>query len=329
MCFCLWLRIAFLSDDFPTTSLPRRRASVVKLQLDKDGVPADHRPLAVLHIGPHKCASSFLQHMMYEMLRDEVESDGFALPLPTDIPGRYHGPKVFANIFGLIHRQLHETASREWTNVTKFFDRAHQAQKRLVISSETFGRTDVPVTVLKTLLAHWSTHVVVIYRPFYDWVVSLHKQRFCRHKISVPLTEWLTFRMMSAIASGTNWTFSVALRNRYQAKGFKVTVLALNSSLVFDFVCGIMGASRTCQKLRDVPRSSDQRVNARKSYPCITKLCLSSKKLDVLLNMSLELDRAVPAEVQRSAPFLLADFGNKTRSQYFCSCAEPPAKKLR
>ena len=203
----------------------RRRASVVKLQLDKDGAPVDDRPLAVLHIGPYKCASPFLQRMMYEMLRDEVESDGFALPPPTDKPGRYHEPKVFANIFELIHKQLHETASREWTNVTKFFDRAHQAQKRLVISSEVFGSTEVPVTVLKTLLAHWSTHVV-IYRPFYDWVVSLHKQNFCSHHISVPLTEWLTFRMMSAIASGTTWTFSVALRNRYQAKGFKVTVLA-------------------------------------------------------------------------------------------------------
>ena len=52
-----------------------------------DRVRVYERPYAVLHVGPHKCASSSLQYIIYEQLRDEVEIDGFALPSPSDIPG--------------------------------------------------------------------------------------------------------------------------------------------------------------------------------------------------------------------------------------------------
>lgn len=207
-----------------------------------------------------------------------------------------------------------DNASQKWINV--FFDRAHRAQKPLALSSEEFSSPIVNVPLLKSFLAPWRTHVVVIYRPYYDWLASFHNENFCSHTVSEPITE-------SALAS----MFSVELRNRYLAHGFNMTVLALNSSLLFFFVCGFMGVSRTCQKLRETPNDV-HKLNARKRYTCMAKLCLLSDKLEIMLNMSLQFDGAMPAEVQRSEPFLRQDF-DKVRSEYFCSCAEPPLKKIR
>ena len=88
---------------------------------------------------------------------------------------------------------------------------------------------NAPAHMLKTFLAPWNTHVVLIYRPFCDWVVSLHNQRFYRWPNFPPLTEWLTFDNIHAFASDTaDVSFSMGLRSRYLAHGFRVTVLALN-----------------------------------------------------------------------------------------------------
>ena len=216
--------------------------------------------------------------------------------------------------------QHDDIASSKWINVTEFFARAHRAQKPLVISSEELDSVKLRFLLLIEILAPWRTQVVVIYRPFYDWVVSLHNQLMFAQKVSEPLTEWLTFDTLSFYASDKS-SYSVAVQNRYLSHGFSVTVLSLNSSLLLDFVCGVMSASRTCQKLREV---STARVNARKSAPCKAKVCLSSDKLELMLNLSVELDGAMPAEVQRGEPFLRFDFRDKVLSEYFCSCEELP-----
>ena len=281
-------------------------------------VRVDERLYAVLHVGPHKCASSYLQYNIYKQFRDEVEIDGFALPSPSDIPGGFLGSKQFANKAFMLHTgHEDDIASAKWINVTEFFDRAHRAQKPLVISSEELDRSYVRFPLLKTILAPWRTHVVVIYRPFYDWVSSEHNSLWKTRKISEPLAQWVTFDRLSLLASNESF-FSVAVRNRYLCHGFRVTALALNSSLLLDFVCGVMGASRTCQKLREVPT---EKKNVRVTPPCKAKPCLSSDKLELMLNLSVELDAAMQAEVQRGEPFLRFDFQNKVRSEYFCTCA--------
>jgi len=102
----------------------------------------------------------------------------------------------------------------------------------------------------------------------------------------------VTFDRMYGFASDTaELSFSMGLRNRFLAHGFKVTVLALKSSLLFDFVCKVVGASRAGQHLQEIPNVMDQRQNAAKSSPCTAKLCLSDK-LQLLLDMSVQIDGA-------------------------------------
>ena len=45
--------------------------------------------------------------------------------------------------------------------------------------------------------------MVVIYRPFYEWVVSVHNQHFFAAETEQPLTEWLTLDMMHGFVSDT------------------------------------------------------------------------------------------------------------------------------
>ena len=49
--------------------------------------------------------------------------------------------------------QSDDIASVKWINVTEFFDRAHRAQKPLVISVENFDSKKVRFPLLKTILA--------------------------------------------------------------------------------------------------------------------------------------------------------------------------------
>jgi len=282
----------------------------------------DDRPLAVLHVGPAKCASSFLQYWMGKQLRTDLENDGFVLPSETDFSTWRKGFSINVSAWSL---QPGLEDPKLWNNATKFFNRAHSAHKPLILSAEGFARRNMSVHMLKTFLAPWNTHVVLIYRPFYDWVVSLHNQRFYRWPNFPPLTEWLTFDNIDAFASDTaDVSFSMGLRGRYLAHGFRVTVLALNSSLLFDFVCNVVGATRACQHLQEIPNVMDQRRNARKSSPCMAKVCLLSDKLQLLLNLSVQIDGEMPVEVQRSEPLLREDFAGKVGSKYFCSCDEPP-----
>jgi len=289
---------------------------------------ADDRPLAVLHVGPHKCASTFLQQLMYQKSPNDLENDGFALPSHTDFPGKYRGEKLIANLAFSLNPGLEDP--KLWSTATKFFNRALLARKRLVLSSEEFAKRNMSVHMLKHFLAPWNTHVVVIYLPFYDWVVSVHNEQFYHKPNFPPLAEWLTVDMMHAFASDTaDISFSMGLRSRYLAYGFRVTVLALNSSLLFDFVCNVVGASRACQHLQEIPNVTDQRRNARKSSPRKAKVCLLSDKLQLLLNLSVQFDAAMPVEVQRSESFLREDFEGKVRSKYFCSCDESPKRSKR
>jgi len=289
---------------------------------------ADNRPLAVLHVGPLKCASTLLQYWMYEQLRNDLENDGFTLPSYKDSPGPYHDAKK--SMGNLAHGFFPGREDPKlWSNATKFFNLAHVSRKGLVLSSEEFSRTPMSVPMLKNFLTPWNTHVVVIYRPFYDWVVSLHNHYFHRRPNFPPLTKWLTFDRMYRFGSDTEEvSFSLGLRNRYLAHGFRVTVLALKSSLLFDFVCKVVGASRACQHLQEIPDAMDQRVNAAESSPCTAKLCLSDK-LPLLLNMSVQIDGAMPVEGQWSESLLREDFAGKVRSKYFCSCDEAPVTNKR
>jgi len=295
-------------------------------------VRRDDRPRAVLHVGPAKCASSTLQQFMYLTLRDDIEHDGFALPTPNDFPGNFYDKKIVAN---LAQMALGQADERTWSKVTQFFKRHHRDHKPLMLSSESFAVRNLSVPLLQSFLAPWNTHVVVVYRPFYDWVVSLHNAGFFsrqpwRHT-SQPLTEWLTLDRMYGFMSDSDdrFLFSVGLRNKFLANGFNVTVLALNSSLIFDFFCGVVGASRTCQHLRGTPNITKQKQNARKTVPCRVTLCMLPDKLDRLLNLSVQLDGAMPVEVQRGESLLHEDFGEKVRSKYFCSCGEAPVTKRR
>jgi len=255
-------------------------------------------------------------------LRDELESDGFAIPSNIDFPGRHVGPKVVSNLwFKLVPGHEHEVnMSKLWNGVLEFFNRAHMEGKHLVLSAEAFNSNRLRFPIFNSLLAPWDTHVVVVYRPFYDWVVSWHSQIVVDGWMHQSLTEWLTLDRMYGFVSGAeDVLFSVPLANLFRANGFSVTVLALDESLLLTFFCNVVHAHLACQELREHPPVAEKE-NARKSDSCNATHCLSSDKLAPLLDLSVQLDGAVPMDVQRSEAFLRDDFATKARSKYFCSC---------
>jgi len=313
---CSWLLLA-LSTHHRTT-LDTIDAGV--------GEQTDVRPLAVVHVGPHKCASSLLQAWIYLKMRDYLEMDGFALPSDGDIqtaPARVRGAKVVANFADMLQGKI------EATDVNRFLHRASNQSKRLLLSTEEFDWPDTKILTLKAWLTPWRVHVVVIYRPFHQWVKSYHWQinrfRYGQPKYE-PLVEFASLKKLLFFSSSSS-QFSIACRDRYVAAGFNVTVLQLNSSLLLDFFCGVVGAHHTCRQVRQMTTLTTKKQGPSVLQSCDTDVCLGPDELSLLLILSVELDRAMPADVQFREPFIREDFSANQNSSYFCSCGRVASKQ--
>ena len=85
----------------------------------------------------------------------------------------------------------------------------------------------------------------------------------------MPLAEFATLEQMVRLSSNSS-QFSHAVRDRYAAAGFKVTVLQFNNSLLLDFFCGVLGVGHTCHFMRNITNIMSMKVNPSVLPSCST-----------------------------------------------------------
>lgn len=245
---------------------------------------------ATIHIGPMKTATTTIQKALLEnttLQRIAVAEDRVDVPFSGARRGermeslfpnarregalRHIGLAAALATFNHTHglRRLH-IHRQEWASFQKQVDGARRGLRHLLLSSESFGRTFVPPKpLLAALRPAYHAHVVLVYRPFFEWVLSMYGQQYRTdgHSLAVP-------REFGAAAQRhvpfVTWISSAAGRERIsthsiwgvherwakaaaRGAGGSVSVLSFRSAsgpLLQRFVCGHMHAPHACSWLK-------------------------------------------------------------------------------
>jgi len=136
-----------------------------------------------------------------------------------------------------------------------------------VLSSENLDRESIHISLLANVLAPFRTTVVVVYRPFFEWVPSIHREIAYQRNVG-SLSRWLTPHLATGIGTwkfplqggGQGFAFTDGVMRRYARYFENIRVLELKETFLNTFVCSFLSASKTCASLSKEP---EKRLNVR------------------------------------------------------------------
>ena len=155
-----------------------------------DARAARRRPLAILHVGPRKMASSSLQAAIANFA-GTLQKDGF------DIPGLASGTQRLAAAAAHLRCRgndgngaRNETgpalssslscgdvdARHGWGDLVHALVTARHAGRSIVLSAEDLGLPETNIEALASALHDFDVKVVVMYQPLFEWMASVHVQ---------------------------------------------------------------------------------------------------------------------------------------------------------
>ena len=213
---------------------------------------------AIVHVGPHKVGSTSLQTAL-EKGRGTLASDNFAL-YPSRFEGGYwKGAKSCANVANCLSGSSpHDiNCTLVLTDFGKFLDGARRAGRSIILSAEKFDDPKMDIPSLAAALHGFETEVVVLHRPFFDWLRSLYSEMHPR----MSLEEFAADRILDAasgrdtVAWGRCSMSSVAVYTRYSQHFRNVTMRGLAAGYITRFVCIDVRAKAFCRHLQTTPET--------------------------------------------------------------------------
>jgi hypothetical protein len=231
------------------------------------------RPLAILHIGPHKTGSTTLQTFTKKFVK-ELSQDGYEMPW-VEIVGGWESQVQLATCF--LKKQPPTAALVRpvpYPCDPRLVDAARKISERnrgILISSEALDRPDVNMTLLRDFLTPWDVTVVYVYRRFYSWMQSYHNQVGKTVQVLKALlanrTDYLhgnindLFYQEFTNHSTAEYVDRFTAAWKYQRVFHNLVVLNMhgkNTDLVQDFFCkAIPHAQNTCEAVK---KYRDQRM---------------------------------------------------------------------
>merc|ERR1712194_515996 len=133
-------------------------------------------------------------------------------------------------------------------------------------------------------LGQFTTTIVMVYRPYYDWISSVYRQT---SKSGIPFELWLTDEIIESKTTPFP-SFTTSAYKRYAAIFSDVRVHMLGPSLMTEIVCDDLHASKTCDHFQ---ASTLEPYNVKANFTVRGRGCLSSHQLQKLETMSINLHR--------------------------------------
>ena len=228
------------------------------------------KPLAVIHVGPHKTSTTSLQQSIVDYYKKGIlPSDNFTIPLPPNMKGSmwkkaswiahcFH-PKPDSGWYGCDSNNRNKTMEY----FSSFLSNASKTNSNILISAEDFTRVGVNMTLLQEYFIDFEVKVVVFYRRFYDWILSFYNQEAKADSRYPIFVEWIETNVDKKIQM-----YTAAVYDRYKAH-FDVSILNMHDSasnpILPTFFCQYIGsAQNSCDKATKNP-------NMRKSNPSISQ----------------------------------------------------------
>mmetsp|Transcript_17353 Transcript_17353/g.29925 ORF Transcript_17353/g.29925 Transcript_17353/m.29925 type:complete len:469 (+) Transcript_17353:67-1473(+) len=135
------------------------------------------KPIAVLHIGPHKTGTTALQRFITEH-ELELRNDGFHMPWKMK---SYESANEFqfASCFLTGNRKVQMSSRRNDICPPEELPRLQklgQEGKSIFLSAEAFSYITDVAPLAEFLEHYWDVHIIYFHRWYYDWLFSNHNQ---------------------------------------------------------------------------------------------------------------------------------------------------------
>lgn len=315
------------------------------------------KPKCILHIGPHKTGSTSLQSMIcaYEK---ELNQDGFVLPQGMRSEHvKKHGRKHYgcAKNMANVALDLRANYTGPWHDITttwkgrqptirhqsfgnagvhtgfeQFLNHAEQKNHSIVVSSEEFDYPAVDCKIFKRWLRPFDTTVVVGYRPFFDFLLSIHKEV----KAGQLDPHHITFVQWLPTAIDEYWEmFTVPVIARFEKCFDTIRILPLETGFLNTFACDIMQAGTLCTALRHLTKEIHSNVRTERfdNTTCADKNSLDriwqhSKTAATEVDFRLSQQRTSPTGL---TPLNLASLRAQFDSRMFCNQPGRPKKNQK
>jgi len=274
--------------------------------------PKEHGATVVIHVGPPKTASKTVQKELCDRT-SLLARDGWTFLRPRQFGSMVKGSRgkiqvanVAACYTGYVFPYvINQTQTcLDWL---EYIDKLRGTSHKVVMSSENFAQGQTPLLAqLASDLRHVTTKVIVVYRPFYDWIASVYRQITANNAAAISeagFALWLTDSIMQEQAANFS---STSVYSKFAAHFSDVVMHSLDPSLLIDIACDDLGAPMTCASFRR-SEMTFKNVKQKKS----TGECLSPAQLQTLETISIDLHRKAFGIL---APFPASDFHDQVSS---------------
>jgi len=228
----------------------------------KKGQQQQQRPLAVVHVGPHKTGSSTIQTFLKNHKKVIQEKDHYWVPT---FPGKWkeHWSKNTANLATCLHHDdvkdmcILEDGTNIKTTLVEFVEKIsnknnnnisssssssssssnnistnsskinHNLPNNIVMSSEEFDNYKTDIGWLKKELEpRFKVRIVLYYRCFYQWLVSryneISKRRLNGGRDVPSIVEWLSQKTLNENARSHTYEVYKRYSDYFPAKALTV-----------------------------------------------------------------------------------------------------------
>jgi len=265
--------------ECPSEGEPQNGVLLLQARLQMNLNEGGAKPECILHVGPHKTGTTSLQTLLARKAA-MLQSDGWNQPpdLPAGHFSKSHGRSLAKNMADVALFLQEGSPNMEepvWRGFVSWVQARARNRENIVLSSEEFDRESVNISLLASVLTEFKTTVVIGYRPFLEWVPSVHRQISGKNDGVDVLSRWLTPDMATTMGTigadgyqicGT-WCgivggplFTDSLVRLYALHFKSIRVLELNEAFLNTFVCSFLSANRTCASLSNKP---DKMMNVR------------------------------------------------------------------
>jgi len=258
----------------------------------------------VIHVGPHKTGTTTVQQELGKRA-SLLEEDGWTYLRPGQFGGLQEGAERKTNVANVASCYTEKTIS--WVvNQTQvcldwleYIDKLRGTSHHVVMSSEAFAHRTAQISQLASDLRPVATKIIVVYRPFYEWIASVYRQTNAKRGISkAGFASWLTDSVMEEYAANLS---STSVYSKYAAHFSDVVMHSLDSSLLTNIACDDLGAPMACASFR---RSEMTHENVKQKEDS-TGDCLSPAQRQTMETISIDLHRTAFGIF---APFPASDF---------------------
>mmetsp|Transcript_77512 Transcript_77512/g.157394 ORF Transcript_77512/g.157394 Transcript_77512/m.157394 type:complete len:463 (+) Transcript_77512:70-1458(+) len=267
------------------------------------------RPLAVIHVGPHKTGSTHIQTILFgssekfgHRLKKELAKDNYVIP---ELPyGGQHkntahlaaclNPKRDIDVPNWCKKDQRPTIMEAFQNFVQTTAASFDAGKKngsvfeffptsFLMSSEEFDRPFSDQAWLVDLIQpSFDMHILLFYRPFYSWLASLHNEYYKsdfhgkQYRIS-PISEWVTELQLSKNSTGGMHTYHLYERWTSRLPESSVRVLDADRSSISStrsmeeaFFCqGVPDSKHACSHVRK-KLADEQEAEEKHTNPSVT-----------------------------------------------------------